>query len=85
MPRGEGRKDVQLVKDTLAAMLAGDFTRFDIFTGPITNNQGELVIEEGKSFQYNDIDQFAPGAEGLEAEYGMYWWNENINADLPDL
>ena len=78
-------EDVQLVKDTLAAMLAGEFTRFDIFTGPITDNQGNLVIEEGKSFEYADIDQFAPGAPGLEAEYGMYWWNENINADLPDL
>lgn len=78
-------EDIQLVKDTLAAMLAGEFTRFDIFTGPITDNQGNLVIEEGKSFQYNDIDQFAPGAPGLEAEYGMFWWNENINADLPDL
>jgi hypothetical protein len=32
-----------------------------------------------------DIDQFAPGAEGFEATYGMYWWNENIAADLPDL
>ncbi len=78
-------EDVQLVKDTLAAMLAGEFTRFDIFTGPITDNEGNLVIEEGKSFQYNDIDQFAPGAEGLEAEYGMYWWNENIIQALPDL
>jgi basic membrane protein A len=78
-------EDVQRVEDTLAKMLAGEFTRFDIFTGPITDNQGNLVIEEGKSFQYNDIDQFAPGAEGLEAEYGMYWWNENIIADLPEL
>jgi basic membrane protein A len=78
-------EDVQLVEDTLAAMLAGEFTRFNIFTGPITDNQGNVVIEEGKSFEYNDIDQFAPGAPGLEAEYGMYWWNENIVADLPEL
>ena len=42
-------------------------------------------IEEGKSFSHNDIDQFAPGAEGLECEYGMYWWNENVTAELPDL
>lgn len=77
--------DVQLVRDTLAKMLAGEFTRFDIFKGPITDNQGNLVIEEGKQFQYNDIDQFVPGAEGLECEYGMFWWNENVTADLPDL
>ncbi len=78
-------EDVQLVRDTLAQMLAGDFDRFNIFTGPITDNQGTLIIEEGKSFQYSDIDQFAPGAPGLEAEYGMYWWNENVTAELPDL
>jgi basic membrane protein A len=78
-------EDVQLVEDTLAKMLAGEFTRFDIFTGPIVDNTGNVVIEEGESFEYSDIDQFAPGAEGLEAEYGMFWWNENIIADLPDL
>jgi basic membrane protein A len=78
-------EDVQAVQDLLAKMLAGEFTRFDIFKGPITDNQGNLVIEEGKSFQVNDIDQFAPGAPGLEAEYGMYWWNENVTAELPEL
>jgi len=78
-------EDVQAVRDLLAKMLAGEFTRFDIFTGPITDNQGNLVIEAGKSFQYNDIDQFAPGAPGLECEYGMYWWNENVTAELPEL
>jgi len=82
---GLPEEEIKLVEDTLAAMLAGDFTRFDIFTGPITDNQGNVVIEEGMSFEYADIDQFAPGAPGLEAEYGMYWWNENINAELPDL
>jgi len=78
-------EDVQLVRDTLAAMLAGEFTRFDIFKGPITDNKGDLVIEEGKSFEYSDIDQFAPGAPGLECEYGMFWWNENVTSELPDL
>lgn len=78
-------EDVQAVRDLLAKMTAGEFTRFDIFSGPITDNQGNLVIEEGKSFQPSDIDQFAPGAPGLECEYGMYWWNENVTAELPDL
>jgi basic membrane protein A len=78
-------EDVKYVEDTLAAMLAGEFTRFDIFTGPITDNQGNTVIGEGLSFQYNDIDQFPPGNPGLECEYCMYWWNENIVNELPDL
>lgn len=78
-------EDVQLVRDTLAKMLAGEFTRFDLFTGPITDNQGNLVIGEGLSFEHNDIDQFVPGAPGLECEYGMFWYNENVSAELPDL
>ncbi len=78
-------EDVQAVKDLLAKMLAGEFTRFNIFSGPIIDNHGNVVIEEGKSFEYSDIDQFAPGAPGLECEYGMFWYNENVVAELPDL
>jgi len=77
--------DIQLVRDTLAQMLAGDFDRFDLFSGPIYDNQGNLIIEEGKSFAYADIDQFPPGAEGLECEYCMYWWADGITAELPEL
>ncbi len=36
--------DLALVRQTLDQMLAGDFTCFDVFAGPITNNQGELVV-----------------------------------------
>ncbi len=78
-------EDVQLVKDTLAAMLAGDFDRFDVFSGPIVDNQGNEVIGAGKSFVQADLDQFPPGAEGLECEYCMYWWADGITAELPEL
>ncbi len=78
-------EDVQLVRDTLAQMLAGEFDRFDLFSGPIYDNQGNLVIGEGESFSYNDIDQFPPGAPGLECEYCMYWWAEGVTAELPEL
>jgi basic membrane protein A and related proteins len=78
-------EDVQAVRDILAKMLAGEFDRFDVFTGPITDNQGNLIIEAGKSFERNDIDQFKPGAPGMECKYGMYWWNQNVTAELPAL
>jgi basic membrane protein A len=78
-------EDIQLVKDTLAKALAGEFNRFDVFAGPITDNQGNVVVPDGARMEQADIDQFAPGAEGLECEYGMYWWNENVNAELPEL
>jgi basic membrane protein A len=78
-------EDVQLVRDTLDAMLAGEFTRFDLFSGPIIDNQGNVVVPEGEQFAFSDIDQFPPGAPGFECEYCMYWWAEGITAELPDL
>jgi len=74
-----------MVKDTLAKMLAGQFTRFDVFSGPIKDNQGNIVVPEGEKLQQADLDQFPPGAPGLECKYCMYWWAEGINAELPKL
>ena len=54
--------DVQLVKDTLAKMLAGEFGRFDVFAGPITDNTGKQILAAGEKLQQPDLDQFPPGA-----------------------
>jgi hypothetical protein len=78
-------EDVQLVKDTLAKMLAGEFDRFDLFSGPIVDNQGNTIVPAGEKFEYADIDQFPPGAPGLECKYCMYWWADGITAELPEL
>jgi len=77
-------EDVQLVKDTLAKMMAGEFTRFDVFSGPIKDNQGNVVVPEGEKMVQADLDQFPPGAEGLECKYCMKWWAEGITAELPE-
>ena len=76
---------IQLVKDTLAQMLAGKFTRFDVFSGEITDNTGKVVVPAGEKMQQSDLDQFPPGAPGLECKYCMYWWNQNIAAELPKI
>jgi basic membrane protein A len=76
-------EDLQLVKDTLAKMLAGEFTRFDVFSGPIKDNQGNIVVPEGEKMEQADLDQFPPGAEGLACKYCMKWWAEGITAELP--
>lgn len=78
-------EDVQLVRDTLAAALAGEFTRFDVFKGPITDNQGNVIVPEGEHFEQADLDQFPPGAPGLECQYCMYWWADGIVNELPAL
>lgn len=76
-------EDLQMVRDLLAMMLKGEFTRFDVFKGPITDNQGNLVLADGVSLEQMDLDGFAQF--GSTCKTCMYWWNENITAELPDL
>ena len=76
-------EDVQLVRDTLDAMLAGEFDRFDVFAGPIIDNQGNTVVPEGESLEQLDLDGFSQF--GSPCETCMYWWNQNFNAELPEL
>lgn len=78
-------EDIQLVRDTLAKMLTGEFDRFDVFAGPINDNQGNEIVPAGKKMEQADLDQFPPGAEGLECEYCMYWWADGITSELPEL
>jgi len=76
-------EDLQLVRDTLAAALAGDFNRFDVFKGPISDNQGNLILADGVSLEQLDLDGFA--VFGSPCQTCMYWWAEGITAELPDL
>lgn len=76
-------EDLQLVEDILAQMLAGEFDRFDVFKGPITDNQGNVILEDGVSLVQEDLDGFQQF--GAPCETCMYWWNENITAELPSL
>jgi basic membrane protein A len=78
-------EDLQMIKDTLAQMLAGKFNRFDVFAGPIKDNKGNVVVPEGEKMVQNDLDQFPPGAKGLECKYCMYWWADGVTAELPKL
>jgi basic membrane protein A len=72
------------VEAILDKMLKGQFNRFDVFAGPITDNTGKLVIAAGEKMEQADMDQFPPGAEGLECKYCMKWWAEGITAELPE-
>jgi basic membrane protein A len=76
-------EDLQLVRDTLAAALAGDFNRFDVFKGEILDNQGNLILADGVSLEQLDLDGFAEF--GSPCQTCMYWWAEGITAELPDL
>jgi basic membrane protein A len=74
---------IQEVRDTLEKMLAGEFDRFDVFAGPINDNAGNVIVPAGVKLDQADLDQFPPGAPGLECKYCMRWWAEGITAELP--
>ncbi|MGE5139114.1 MAG: BMP family ABC transporter substrate-binding protein [Rudaea sp.] len=74
---------VDQVKAKLADMLAGKFTRFDVFAGEIKDNKGNVVVPAGTKITQCDIDQFKPGQPNCKADYGMLWWNQNVIAELP--
>ncbi len=75
---------IQEVKDTLDKMIKGEFNRFDVFAGPIVDNKGVTIVPAGEKMQQSDLDQFPPGAPGLECSYCMYWWADGITAELPE-
>ncbi len=70
------------VKDLLAKSLKGEFTRFDVFSGPINDNQGNLVVPAGETLQQVDLDAFPEMEVGCT--YCMKWWAEGITAELPE-
>jgi basic membrane protein A and related proteins len=49
------------VRALLDQMLAGRFTNADIFTGPIYDNQGNLVAAEGVTLTHADLEGFTQG------------------------
>lgn len=75
--------DLALIRTTLDKMLKGEFTRFDVFKGPITDNKGNVVLADGVSLEQIDLDGFSQF--GSTCTVCMYWWNQNITAELPGL
>ncbi len=69
------------VRSTLGSMSNGSFTRFDVFAGPISDNQGNLVIPADQRFTQLDLDQFPEYTLGCR--YCMKWWAAGINAPVP--
>jgi len=84
-----GQKDlppevISEVQDTLAKMLAGEFTRFDVFTGPINDNKGNVVLPAGQSLEQVDLDAFPEYGLPCSIDVCMKWWAEGITAELPE-
>jgi basic membrane lipoprotein Med (substrate-binding protein (PBP1-ABC) superfamily) len=78
---------IPMVQEVLAQMLAGEINRFDIFTGPINDNKGNVIIPEGVSLTQSDL-------EGIDATIGeqtgreacticMNWLAEGVVGEIP--
>ena len=73
------------VQEMLAKMQAGEITRFDIFTGPILDNKGEVIVPEGVTLTQSDLEGLSgiPGRE--DCTICMSWLAEGIvpDAEMP--
>jgi basic membrane protein A and related proteins len=74
---------VQEVRDILDQMLAGEFTRFDVFAGPINDNKGNVVVPAGQKLEQVDLDAFPEFGLPCSVDACMKWWAEGITAELP--
>ncbi len=52
---------IPLVRAKLAEMLAGTFTRFDIFKGPLKDNTGKVLVPAGVSLTQEDLEGIDAG------------------------
>jgi basic membrane protein A len=76
---------IEEVRSLMAKFNSGEMDRFDVFSGEILDNKGEVIVPDGSKMEQADLDQFPPGAPGLECEYCMYWWSDGVTAELPSL
>jgi basic membrane protein A len=72
---------IEEVRSLMAKTLKGEWTRFDVFSGPIKDNQGNMIVPEGERLEQVDLDAFPE--YGLGCKYCMKWWAEGITAELP--
>ncbi|MFZ0544493.1 MAG: BMP family ABC transporter substrate-binding protein [Candidatus Promineifilaceae bacterium] len=56
------------VQEVLDQMLAGEYDRFDIFSGPMNDNQGNEILPAGVSLTQSDLEGLA---EGYMADTGI--------------
>ncbi len=53
---GDPADVIPLVQAKLADMLAGTFTRFDVFKGPLMDNTGKELVPAGVSLTQEDLE-----------------------------
>ena len=81
---------IPLIKAKLAEMLAGNFTRFDIFKGPIKDNTGKIIVPDGVSLTQEDLEGIDAGTiaafsltDRIACTICMNWLVEGIQGTIP--
>ncbi len=76
---------VPMVQEVLAKMVSGEMDRFDVFTGPINDNKGNIIIPEGVQLTQSDLEGLKgiPGRE--DCTICMSWLAEGVapDAEIP--
>jgi basic membrane protein A len=81
---------VPLVRAKLADMLAGKFTRFDVFKGPLMDNTGKEVVPAGQSLSQEDLEGIDAGTisafsltDRTACTPCMNWLADGIQGSIP--
>jgi basic membrane protein A len=83
---------VPLVQAKLADMLAGKFTRFDIFKGPLKDNTGKEIVPAGQSLTQEDLEGIDAGTisafdltDRTACTVCMNWLADGIQGTIPPM
>jgi len=73
------------VQELLAKMVAGEFNRFDVFTGPIKDNKGIEIVPAGSALTQSDLEGLKDVEGREDCTYCMNWLVEGVvpDAELP--
>lgn len=74
---------VEPVRALLARMKKGEFNRFDIFSGPIRDNRGNLVVPKGKKLTQEDLEGLKGVPGRPDCTICMNWLAEGVDGIIP--
>ncbi|MBI5545943.1 MAG: BMP family ABC transporter substrate-binding protein [Deltaproteobacteria bacterium] len=76
-PPGVPAEVVPQVKEVLGRMRSGAFTRFDVFAGPLEDNEGRQLLKAGEKPEHADLEGL-PGCKVC-----MSWLAKGVVGQLP--
>jgi basic membrane protein A len=74
----------------MAKFVSGEMNRFSVFTGPINDNKGNVVVPEGAVLNQSDLEgisgDLATQLGREDGPIGMFWLAEGVSpdAELPE-